>query len=137
MNIGVAVARLLHHFRVRSHGARRDYAPHSDAESEISIALGAALLATLILGSVVGVESDWELLILLALVAGLALVFDTATLPRVRLHIAERMQDVVPVAVAGAKPVDEEVVDNGLTSSRKPVDLDAFRREMPERPPAA
>jgi len=55
------------------------------------MALVAALLGTLILGSVVGVESHWELLILLALVAGVALVFDAATLHRARLRVAERV----------------------------------------------
>ena len=44
------------------------------------MALWAALLGTLTLGSIVGVESHWELLILLALVAGLAFVFDAITL---------------------------------------------------------
>ena len=48
------------------------------------MALWAALLGTLMLGSVVGVESHWELLILLALVAGLGLVFDAATLHGLR-----------------------------------------------------
>lgn len=48
------------------------------------MALCAALLGTLMLGSIVGVESHWELLALLALIAGLALVLDGAALHWVR-----------------------------------------------------
>jgi hypothetical protein len=64
--------------------SRRVGGTASDAERDLSLALTAAVLGTLLLGSVVGVESHWELLLLLAVVAGVAIVFDVAALHRVR-----------------------------------------------------
>jgi hypothetical protein len=66
----------------------------SDAEGDISMALCAALLGTLMLGSIVGVESHWELLALLALIAGLALVLDGAALNWVRRGSPKRGRPV-------------------------------------------
>jgi hypothetical protein len=68
--------------RVRSPDAAPRSLPESIAESDVSMALGAAFLGTLLLGGVVGVESHWELLALLAIVAAVALVFEAVTLQR-------------------------------------------------------
>jgi hypothetical protein len=69
-----------------------DRLPESIAESDVSMALGAAFLGTLLLGAVVGVESHWELLVLLAIVAAVAFVFEVVTLQR----IPERPQAAEP-----------------------------------------
>jgi hypothetical protein len=72
------MSRFVHRVRSRD-GAPRSL-PESIAESDVSMALGAAFLGTLLLGGVVGVESHWELLALLAIVAAVAFVFEAVTL---------------------------------------------------------
>ena len=59
-----------------------EHAGVPEPESEISMALGAAFLGTLALGQVVGARSHWEVLLLLALVAALAFVFENLVLRR-------------------------------------------------------
>lgn len=66
--------------RLRSRNGTPETSTESIAESDVSMALGAAFLGTLLLGGVVGVESHWELLVLLAIVAAAALVFEVVTL---------------------------------------------------------
>lgn len=51
-----------------------------ESKSDVSMALGAAFLGTLLLGGVVGAESHWELLVLLAIVAAVAFVFEAVSL---------------------------------------------------------
>jgi hypothetical protein len=72
------MSRFLH--RVRSPDGTPRSLPESIAESDVSMALGAAFLGTLLLGGVVGVESHWELLVLLAIVAAVAFVFEAVSL---------------------------------------------------------
>lgn len=82
----------LQRLRSRRPGSPAADAAESDAERDISTALGAALLGTLMLGSVIGVESHWELLALLAGIAGVALVFDVARLHGVRQRPPQRSE---------------------------------------------
>jgi len=72
------MSRFVH--RVRSRDGEPRSLPESIAESDVSMALGAAFLGTLLLGGVVGVESHWELLALLAIVAAVAFAFEAVTL---------------------------------------------------------
>jgi hypothetical protein len=85
------MTRFIQRFRSRE-GTR--HSPESIAESDVSMALGAAFLGTLLLGGVVGVESHWELLVLLAIVAAVAFVFEAVALPR----------DPVRPPLPGSKP---------------------------------
>lgn len=82
----------LQRLRSRRPRLREGGATKSDAERDISTALLAALLGTLLLGSVIGVESRWELLALLAGIAGVALVFDVVRLHGVRQRPPERSE---------------------------------------------
>jgi len=66
--------------RLRSRDGTPENSLESIAQSDVAMALGAAFLGTLLLGGVVGVESHWELLLLLAIVAAVALVFEGVTL---------------------------------------------------------
>lgn len=75
---------MAHPLRVRRAALHRDPAPtegeRRSAESDVSMALGAAFIGTLVLGELVGADTHSELLALLAVVAGIALVFETVTL---------------------------------------------------------
>lgn len=64
---------------------RQDPDAAERGDVDLPMALAAALLGTLTLGGIVGVESRWELLLLLALVAAVGLVFERVALqPRRR-----------------------------------------------------
>lgn len=70
---------------------RRTISPHDAAGGSVregggagpgegALALGVAFGGTLVLGHLVGAESEWELLLLLAAVAGVGFVFETVRL---------------------------------------------------------
>jgi hypothetical protein len=60
------------------------------AESDVSMALGTTFVGTLVLGQLVGAETPAELLLLLAVVAATALVFEKLALPAVRKRSSRR-----------------------------------------------
>jgi hypothetical protein len=69
-------------------------APESDrsghAEGDVSMLLGAALLGALVLGAIFGVETQSDLLLLLAVVAAVGFVFERIALPAVRRRMPRR-----------------------------------------------
>ena len=66
------------------------------AEGDVSMALGAALLGSLVLGALFGVETQSDLLLLLGVVAAIAFVFERIALPAVRRRMPRPRQDGPP-----------------------------------------
>jgi hypothetical protein len=54
------------------------------AGGDVSMALGAALLGAVVLGALVGAETQSDLLLLLGVVAAIAFVFERIALPAAR-----------------------------------------------------
>ena len=78
--------------------------PTGRAEGDMSMALGAALLGSLVLGALFGVETQSDLLLLLG-VAAIAFVFERIALPAVRRRMQRPTDRLEPPQIAPTLPV--------------------------------